>query len=304
MKRSRSNSEAKPGAAGGPVEQFLTYMGAVAGVSPHTLTAYRGDLADFGQAVGDPLTVDNRRIRAYLVALAERGLAPRSIARKLGAIRSFYRFAEREGLRPDNPARRLLTPRFRRGLPRVLTIDEVTQLIEAAMAVRGPLGQRNWALLETLYGAGLRSQEAVDLNVRDVDLTAGMIKVRGKGGRERMAPIGRKGVRALRRYLEEARPRMAPSSEPAVFVNRRGGRLSTRGVRRVVQATLIRSALTRKISPHWLRHSYATHLLMNGADLRVVQELLGHRSLATTQIYTNVSQEHVSRIYDKAHPRA
>ncbi|MDA8193833.1 MAG: tyrosine recombinase [Thermaerobacter sp.] len=285
------------------IEGFLQYLNAAEGCSPHTLRAYHSDLQNYAAAVGNVRQTDAKRIRHYLLELGERGLSARSVARKLSVLRSFYRYVEREGLRPDNPARRLLAPRVGRSLPRVLTIEEMTRYIEAATREHGPLGLRNWALLEVLYGAGLRSQEAVDLDLADVDLAAGMVKAKGKGRKERLAPIGRKAAEALNQYLE-VRPGLLRRPSRAVFVNARGGRLTTRSVRRIVKATMVKSAVGRNISPHWLRHSYATHLLMNGADLRVVQELLGHSSLRTTQIYTYVSQEQLSRIYQKAHPRA
>lgn len=287
------------------IQSFLLHLQAIDGASSNTIRAYDTDLAEFEKMVGNVTKVGQKDIRRYVLTLGEQGLTPRTISRKLASVRSFYRYLEREGLHQENPARRVLTPKFRRTLPRVLTVDEMTQYIETVMAQKGPLGLRNWALIETLYGAGIRSQEAVDLNVSSVDLPAGMIKAIGKGRKERMVPIGQKGVQALRRYLEQARPKLVTRQKTtALFLNHRGGRLTTRSVRRIVKMCLVKSALTRNISPHWLRHSYATHLLMNGADLRVVQELLGHKSLRTTQIYTYVSQEQLAQIYMDAHPRA
>ena len=248
--------------------------------------------------------VDAKAIRRHIAHLGESGVSPRSVARKLAVIRSFFRYLERENRIASNPAKRVLAPRFRRGLPRVLTVEEMRQFIEAAMRDTGPLGLRNWALIEIMYGGGLRSQEAVDLNIRDVDLRQGLVRAMGKGRKERIVPIGRYAVEALTQYLDRGRPHLSPKSHTAFFVNARGGRLTTRSVRRIIKATLLKSALHRNISPHWLRHSYATHLLMGGADLRVVQELLGHESLRTTQIYTYVSQEQLGRIYQSAHPRA
>jgi site-specific recombinase XerD len=226
------------------------------------------------------------------------------MARKLSVVRSFYRYLEHEHLRVDNPARRILSPKFRARLPRVLTIDEIMAMMEAAYLERGPLGVRNLSLVETMYGAGLRSQEVVDMNLPDIFWDTGMIKVTGKGRKERKVPLGRYGLTALRRYLTESRPLLVKTATDALFLNRRGGRLTTRSVRRIVKITMLRSAVSRNISPHWLRHSYATHLLMNGADLRIVQELLGHASLRTTQIYTHISQDQLIRVYQAAHPRA
>lgn len=286
------------------VQAFLRHLDAVDEVSAHTLRAYQNDLAQFLDFAGPPRGVDARGVRRYVAHLGSQSISPRSVSRKLSVIRSFFRYLERENLVAANPAKRVLAPRFRRGLPRVLTVDEMRQFIEASMTDTGPLGLRNWALIELLYGGGLRSQEAVDLDVNQVDRRAGLVHAMGKGRKERIVPVGRYALSAMAAYLDKGRPKLASAEQKALFVNARGGRLTTRSVRRVVKATLLKSALHRNISPHWLRHSYATHLLMGGADLRVVQELLGHESLRTTQIYTYVSQEQLSRVYQNTHPRA
>lgn len=286
------------------VEAYLRHLDVVDEVSNHTLAAYKSDLAQFLGFAGQVSAVDTKLVRRYMAHLGTQGIAPRSVARKLSVIRSFYRYLERENAVTVNPAKRVLAPRFRRGLPRVLTVDEMRQFIEAAMKDKGPLGLRNWTLIELMYGGGLRSQEAVDLNVKDVDRQAGMVHALGKGKKDRIVPVGRYALQALEQYLDHGRPKLVGLSEKALFVNARGGRLTTRSVRRIIKATLMKSALHRNISPHWLRHSYATHLLMGGADLRVVQELLGHESLRTTQIYTHVSQEQLGRVYQNTHPRA
>lgn len=287
------------------VKAYLQYLSSVDDVSDHTLRAYESDIVQLMTFAGPPEGIDARVLRRHLAHLGEAGVSARSVARKLAVVRSFFRWLEREGYVSENPAKRVLAPRFRRSLPRVLTVAEMQQFIEAAMKDTGALALRNWALVELMYGGGLRSQEAVDLDVLDVDLGSRLVRALGKGKKERMVPIGQHAVRAVTRYLEEGRPQLVSSSrQRALFVNARGGRLTTRSVRRVVKAVLVKSALHRNISPHWLRHSYATHMLMGGADLRVVQELLGHESLRTTQIYTYVSQEQLGRIYQNAHPRA
>ena len=286
------------------VAQYLRHLDAVAEMSLHTLRAYESDLAQFLEMAGPLNNIDARAIRRWVAKLGAQGISPRSVSRKLSVVRSFFRYLEREGRIDGNPAKRVLAPRFRRGLPRILTVEEMRQFIETAMKDTGPLGLRNWALMEIMYGGGLRSQEAVDLNVSDVDRAAGLVHAMGKGKKERIVPIGRYALTAIAQYMEKGRPQLVSSRQKALFVNARGGRLTTRSVRRIVKATLVKSALHRNISPHWLRHSYATHLLMGGADLRVVQELLGHESLRTTQIYTYVSQEQLSRIYQNTHPRA
>ena len=274
------------------------------GASPHTVAAYRSDLSQWLAVDPDLAAWDGKRLRQYVMERSAGTNTARTVARKVAALRSFYRFLEREGEIDPNPARRMVSPRFRRGLPRVLTIDEASTLIESAMRAFGPLGLRNWALLEVLYGGGLRASEAVGLSLGDVDWPTRFLKVRGKGKKERWVPFGTKAERALSSYLDAARPALASPGETAVFVNHRGGRLNVRSVGRIVKSVLAASAIGRDISPHWLRHSFATHLLMNGADLRIVQDLLGHESLHTTQIYTHVSQDHLTRVYQRTHPRA
>lgn len=287
----------------GSIEAYLRYLAAVEGCSEHTLRAYRSDLKQFEAEVGNLLLVDAKQVRRWLMELGESGITARTVGRKLSVVRSYFRFCEREGIR-DNPARRILAPRFRARLPRVLTMDEMAAMMETAIKGRGPLGVRNWAIAETLYGAGLRSQEAIGMDLKDLDLSQKLIRVVGKGGKPREVPIGSYGIRALTQYVEEARPQLVRYRTVALFLNHRGGRLTTRSLRRIVKATMFKSAAHRNISPHWLRHSYATHLLMNGADLRVVQELLGHASLKTTQIYTHISQDQLTRVYQNTHPRA
>lgn len=283
---------------------FLEYLRLTQDASPHTLRAYQSDLSALEAACGPLSALDPKVLRAYVWGLAQSGLNPRSIARKVAVMRSFYRYLKTEGVIAENPARRLLSPRFRPGLPRVLTMDQTSELLEASVRRSGPLGLRDWALLETLYGSGLRSREAVQMNLGDVDTEAGLVRVMGKGDKERIVPLGSYGIRALGEYLKTGRPRLLRRSTPALFCNYRGGRLTTRSVRRIVKTVLARCAFHQRVSPHWLRHSFATHMLMNGADLRVVQELLGHESLRTTQIYTNISQDYLTRVYQHAHPRA
>lgn len=285
--------------------QFFSYMRGLRNASVHTIVAYRRDLEDAQSQMGDLVHAGSADVRRYLRTVSqERNVSARTLARKLSVLRSFYRFCQAQGVRDDNPARRLLLPKYRPALPRVLTMDEMGHVLEAAVAGRGALGLRNWALLEVMYGGGLRSQETVSLDFKDIDWQSGLLKVRGKGKKDRIVPMGRWGMAALGRYRDEGYPHLMRRTTPAVFLNYRGGRLTTRSVRRIVKATLVKAAVTRRVSPHWFRHSYATHMLMNGADLRVVQELLGHESLRTTQIYTYVSQEYLSRVYSQAHPRA
>ncbi len=286
------------------VSYYLRTLLNVEQASEHTIQAYAQDLRQLAEFAGPYGQLESRDLRRWGAALLAGGLSPRTVARKIAVVRSFYRFAQRQGFREDNPAQRLLAPRFRPALPRTLTMDEAHDLMEQARLRPGPLGLRNWALLEILYGSGLRSQEAVSLNLPDIDMDTSFVHVTGKGGKQRIVPFGSKAQDALAQYFRGGRPALARQGTQAVFLNYRGTRLTTRSVRRIIKVVLARGAIQRNVSPHWLRHSFATHMLMNGADLRVIQELLGHSMLRTTQLYTLVSQEHIASVYQHAHPRA
>lgn len=291
--------------AAGPdhdLEGFLQYLSLGRGASPHTLRAYRRDLEEVAAVVGELRLAQVADLRRWAAGVLERGLSRRSLARKLAAVRSFYRWLAREGLRDDDPAALLASVRFRPSLPRVPATREVTRLFDPAPA--DPLRLREQALLELLYGAGLRAAEAVGVDLDDLDLEARLVRVRGKGGRERVVPFGRKAQAALARWLADGRPHLAGSRTGALFVNRRGARLSVRAVGRILAEAERRAGIAKPFSPHKLRHAFATDLLDGGADLRVVQELLGHRRLSTTQVYTHVSRERLEAIYAHAHPRA
>jgi len=280
------------------IARFLTQL--KPSVSPHTLRAYRQNLLaldDFcvRQGVTDPRRLTHRILRAFLAELNQRGLGHATLARYLAAVRAFVRYLLRESLICKDPTRMLRTPTHRRPLPLHLSEDEVARLIGAA---RSP---RDRAILETLYGGGLRVSELVGLDRDDLDLARGLARVRGKGRRERLAPLGRSAVESIQGYLEERPPVEDPRP---VFLNRRGGRLTARSIHRLIRDCALRAGVDPRISPHTLRHSFATHLLDRGADLREVQELLGHKNIATTQIYTHVSMERLRRIYEQAHPRA
>jgi integrase/recombinase XerC len=242
-------------------------------------------------------------VRGFVARLSREGLRKASIARKLSTVRSFLRHAERAGRIKSSPARGIRTPRVPKGLPRDLTVDEMFNLLDH---VQGDdvAAIRDVALLELLYAAGLRVGELVSLDLDDVDLASGVVRVLGKGNKERLVPFGSKAERALRRWKERSQELRAKSNEVAVFLNLRGGRLTDRSVRRILNRRLREAAIRARVSPHALRHSFATHLLGAGADLRAIQELLGHASLSTTQRYTHVSTDALMRVYDKAHPRA
>jgi integrase/recombinase XerC len=268
--------------------------------SEHTLRAYRQNLTalrDFcaSQGVIHVEGLNHRLLRAFMADLGGKGLKKATLARYLAAVRSFVRFLVREGRIPVDPARGLRAPTHRRPLPLHLAESDVGRLIEATRT------KRDRAILETLYGGGLRVSELVNLELDDVDLENGIARVRGKGRKERLAPLGSSAVRALREYVQ-TRPR---TEDPRpIFLNRNGGRLTARSVRRMLRECALRGQVDPRTSPHTLRHSFATHLLDRGADLREVQELLGHKNIATTQIYTHVSVERLRKTYEEAHPRA
>ncbi|MBN2022444.1 MAG: tyrosine recombinase XerC [Pirellulales bacterium] len=295
------------------IDRFLTYLRVERNASPHTLKSYRDDLAALveylsechGQDCPPPEAITALDLRGYVAALVEAGYAKTTIARRLASMRSFYRFGQREGWTKTNPAKPLRNPRKARSLPHVLSTDDLGRLLEAP-PVDNPMGLRDRAILETTYSAGLRVSEVVGLCDGDLDFDAGVVRVRGKGRRERLAPIGSYAIRALRRWLAARRVHAhEPTGAAApVFVNRFGRRLTTRSVGRMLEKYLRETGLDRRTSPHSLRHSFATHLLDRGADIRGVQELLGHKSLVTTQIYTHVSTAGLRAVYERAHPRA
>ncbi len=294
------------------IARFLQHMHVERAASPHTLKGYREDLETFVQyfreaddSCPDPAELTAVELRGYLAALHEAGYAKTSIARKLACLRSFYRFGQREAWVDHNPAKALRNPRKTRKLPHFLTTTEVGKLLAAPPSDQ-PLGLRDRAILETLYSAGLRVSELVGLCDGDLDFEQGIVRVRGKGRKERIAPLGSYATRALGRWLKV---RKLSAKEPAgreapVFINRFGSRLTVRSVGRMLEKHLQHAGLDDRTSPHTLRHSFATHLLDRGADIRSVQELLGHKSLETTQIYTHLSTSNLRAAYEKAHPRA
>ncbi len=292
------------------VDEYLRQLAAARGASDHTLRAYGRDLTELLEfleqlGIDDPTAVTPRVLRRYLVHLDERELARTTVQRKLSAMRSLFRYLVERGVVEVHPATGLRQRRSERRLPGVLAPEEVEALL-AAPDVAKPAGRRDRALLELLYSAGTRAAETVGLDRSDVDLGRGIARVTGKGRKERLAAVGSHAVAALREYLSDPeRPRPArPADRDALFLSLRGTRLSTRSLGRIVRAAVLRAGLRRPATPHTLRHSFATHLLDAGADLRSVQELLGHAHLVTTQIYTHVSIERLREIYERAHPRA
>jgi integrase/recombinase XerC len=291
------------------VDGFLKELSAARGASPHTLRAYRGDLEGFlrfldERGISSPKAVTPRVLRSFLAELDGRELARASVQRKLSAVRSLFAHLVKKNLVDAHPAVRMRQRRSERRLPSSLEIQEVEALLGAPKPV-DPAGRRDLAILELMYSAGTRAAETVGLDRKDLDLRRGVARVKGKGRKERMAPFGSYAAKALQDYLEDPkRPLPAPRAQGAVFLNPRGGRLSTRSLGRIVEKRALEAGLRRRATPHTLRHSFATHLLDRGADLRAVQELLGHAHLTTTQIYTHVSIERLRKIYEQAHPRA
>ena len=292
-------------------DAFLQHMEAVKGASVHTVKAYAEDLSQLiefaeTQGITDVHAVDSTLLRSFLAYLQSLGLARASRARKTATLRSFFSYLARQSLLPRSPAVGLRSVKIERRLPKYLRSDEVEALL-AAPAAETALGLRDRALLETLYATGMRAGELVTLCLSDVDYDEGVIRVIGKGNKERMTLLGRQAVFALQRYVRKGRPELLLNAEKdggALFVNRYGGRLSDRGVRKLFDRYCDAASTHLKITPHVLRHTFATHLLSNGADLRLIQELLGHASLATTQMYTHVSTERLQEVYAQAHPRA
>jgi len=288
------------------ITQFLTFLATERNSPPNTVAAYASDLDQFrrfvSREVGEEATVhdvDHLLIRRYL-ALLHKECGKSSMGRKLAAIRALYRHLLRIGTVAKNPTELIATPKRDKKVPFHLSIDEVTALVEAPRE-ETVLSLRDRAILETLYSCGIRVSELTGLDVGDVDLDGGLIRVLGKGGKERIVPIGRQARHAVTAYLAA---RNNPPHGAPFLVNARGGRLTRRSVARIVDRYILKIAAMKKISPHTLRHTFATHLLEGGADLRAIQELLGHASLSTTQKYTHVSIDRLMEVYDKAHPKA
>lgn len=307
------------------IRTFLTYLDVERGASRETIRSYQSDLRQFvaflktvTDAVPDPTRIDAALVRRFLVWLAGRKDKKSSQARKLATLRSLFKFLHRRGQVPSNPVAHVRTPRLGQRLPRVLTKDEAERMIESPDSDEGIYTARDQAILETLYSTGARVSELVGVNWSDLSLDEGMVRLRGKGKKERLVPVGRVAIEAIRDYLAVTPVRANPAtdkgaaaasplkvkpSDGPVFRNNRGGRLSVRSVERIVRRYADRLQVGT-VTPHTFRHSYATHLLDEGADLRVIQEMLGHASLATTQKYTHLATDRLMEVYDQAHPRS
>ena len=276
--------------------------------SSHTIKAYAGDLDVFAAYIGtrDWKTIDHIAIRGFLSHLYDKGLSKTSVARALAAVRSLYRWLAQEGVVEQNPAKLVSTPRLPKKLPRVPTIEEVNSVLDSKMPEVASFPERDRLLLELLYGCGIRNSELVGINLEDIRMSNEAILIRGKGKKERFVPFGGSASEALARYLPWRQQLLATSkkSTPALLVNQRGGRLTTRSVGRIVKRIAVAKGLSPDVHPHTFRHAFGTHMLEEGADLRAIQELLGHERLATTQRYTQLSVKHMMDVYDHTHPRA
>ena len=284
--------------------EFLTSLQLERGASPHTIEAYKRDLIDLGDFVEhvDPDQIEVGVLDDYAVALQDRGLSPATVRRRLAAVRAFLKYRAREGGRPD-AGRSVPLPRLGRRLPEPLTPQEAEAIVTSPDA--SPRGLRDRAMLELMYGAGLRVSELVSLRVSDIDLEEGLVRCMGKGAKQRVVPTGGRAIEAIRIYMQRGRPYLGRMQRGDIlFLNHRGQGITRQAVFQLVREHAREAGIEKIVTPHTLRHSFATHLIENGCDLRSVQEMLGHASIETTQVYTHVSVEHVREAYQKAHPRA
>jgi len=289
------------------LEEFLEYLQQVKGYSDQTLRAYSSDMRQFldflaGYGEEDLFDLERKTFRAYLANLTTAAYAKRTLARKLATLRSFFRFQMKKGRIKQHPMAGLKNPRLEKPLPKFLDEEEVMTLLDAPAMRNGKLSKRDQGILEILYSTGIRVSELVGINVEDIDFSNEVLRVRGKGKKERLVPVGRTALNALEYYLDE-RGATREGSE-AVFLNRFGNRITDRSIRRIIQKYCRAASLLKQVSPHTIRHTFATHLLNHGAQLRAVQELLGHANLSTTQIYTHIATDRLKTIYDQTHPRA
>jgi integrase/recombinase XerC len=303
----RSDRETTAGVVQKSAAEFLRTL-RERNASAHTIKAYTGDLKEFTDYVGTRswAAIDHLVIRGFLSHLYEKGLGKTSVARSLAAVRSLYRWLAQEGVVEQNPAALVATPKLPKKLPRVPTIEEMNTVFDGKMPEVAAFPERDQLLFELLYGCGIRNSELVSINLDDISMSSGAILVRGKGKKERYVPFGDSVKSALAVYLPKRQQVVAGKKGhmPALLVNQRGGRLTTRSVGRIIKKIAIAKGLSPDVHPHTLRHAFGTHLLEEGADLRAIQEMLGHERLSTTQRYTQLSMKHVLHVYDQTHPRA
>lgn len=297
------------------IDKFLDYLAVEKGFSENTIFAYRNDLHQLAGFIEEEAAkrgtippwaaFDRQAMMSYLLDLKGRGYAATTIARKVAAIKSFFGFMVAEGALKENPTRDVASAKVGKSLPKPISISQVHRLLEQTTKLSTPEAKRDKAMLELLYATGMRVSELVSLNLADLDTDGGYVRCFGKGHKERLIPIYERAVRAVKEYLTDARPHLARGSEgKAVFLNRRGERLTRQGLWQILKGYAKSAELGTEITPHTLRHSFATHMLSGGADLRSVQELLGHANISTTQVYTHLTTEHIRSTYEKSHPRA
>ncbi|MCL5265392.1 MAG: site-specific tyrosine recombinase XerD [Chloroflexi bacterium] len=312
------------------VDGFLNFLVVEKGFSPHTVAAYRNDLTQFldflveaesraraaavlvsaGNVDSSPnglewSSINKMRIISFIISLKEKQYASTTVARKVAAVKSFFHFLVAEGVIKNDPTENLDSPKVGKSLPHTLAVEEVDELLEQPSRLSTPEALRDKAMLELLYATGMRVSELTSLNLDDINLASGYVRCLGKGSKERIVPVGFQAVRAVEQYLEQGRPQIARrQSQNALFLNHRGERLTRQGFWLIVKAYAKQAGISTGITPHTLRHSFATHMLNSGADLRSVQELLGHANISTTQIYTHLTSERMREVYDQAHPRA
>ena len=297
------------------IERFLTYLSVEKGFSVNTLAAYQNDLSQLASFIKEDTTkrgltpswanFSRQEMLSYLLNLKERNYAATTIARKVAAAKSFFSFMVAEDKLQSNPTENVGSPSVGRPLPRPISYSQVQRLLEQPTKLSAPEAKRDSAMLKLLYASGMRVSELVSLNLGDVDTEGDFVRCFGKGHKERLIPIARQAALAVAEYVKEARPRLARSDdEKALFLNRRGERLTRQGFWQILKGYAKSAELDEEITPHTLRHSFATHMLSGGADLRSVQELLGHANISTTQVYTHLTTEHIRRTYEKSHPRA
>lgn len=297
------------------IEAFLNQLRVEKGFSPHTVAAYSNDLYQLVNFVEEQnrggwalhwAKVDRQLLLGYILDLKEREYFPTTRARKIAAIRSFFAFLLAEGKLQENPAESLASPKLGKSLPKTLSVAEVRRLLEAPSQLATPDGLRDRAMLELLYATGMRVSELVALNPENVNTVEGYVRCFGKGSKERLVPVHPQAAGVVADYIERARPKLLnhQHQELALFLNQRGQRLTRQGFWQILKGYAQAAGLQGRVTPHTLRHSFATHMLSGGADLRSVQEMLGHRNISTTQVYTHLTSEHVRRSYEKSHPRA
>ncbi|MDD3122292.1 MAG: site-specific tyrosine recombinase XerD [Candidatus Izemoplasmatales bacterium] len=292
------------------LKEYIYYLKITKNLSKNTISSYSNDLKDYLLFLEENYhikrmdQVQKEHIINYVNRLKRLKMVPKSITRKLSSIRSFHQYLMIEKLVDDNIVLKIPKPKTEKHLPSVLNIEETTRLIDAAIQKKTPLDLRNHAMVELAYGAGLRVSELIDLNISDIHLNMGLVNVTGKGNKERIVPLGEKSIKAVRKYIVEGRPFLHPIEREVLFLNKFGKRISRISFYKIIRTLAIKANIDKPISPHTLRHSFATHLLENGADLKVVQELLGHEDIMTTENYTHISKKHLQDAYNNAHPRA